>query len=138
MHQERGELYLHLAQYWLKNVEHWLLVVDWSDATRDQSWQLLRASVVVEARSVMLYGQIHPRSKPGNPKVHRMFIRRLSSLMPAGIKVIVMSDAGFHSPWFKLVIEQDWDFVGRLRGRNQVRLRQEGPWLAAREIYKRA
>ena len=138
LHQERAHLYHYLARHWLKNVAHWLVVVDWSDATRDQRWQLLRASVVVEARSITLYEEIHPRSKLGNPKVHRMFVRRLSSIVPIGVKVIVMSDAGFHSPWFKLIKEQGWEFVGRLRGRNQVRLEQSGPWLAAREIYKRA
>jgi len=138
LYQERAALYRHLARYWLKGVTHWLVVVDWSDATHDQRWQLLRASVVVEARSVTLYEEIHPRSKLGNPKVHRMFIRRLSTLVPDGVKVIVMSDAGFHSPWFKLIRKQGWEFVGRLRGRNQVRLGKSEAWLPVRELYTRA
>ncbi len=138
LHQVRAQLYGRLAQYWLKDVERWLVVVDWSDATRDQRWHLLRASVVVEARSVTLYEEVHPRSKLGNPKVHQMFVRRLSTLIPTGIQVIVMTDAGFHSPWFKLIKKQGWAYVGRLRGKNQVRLEKDGAWLAAREIYQRA
>lgn len=136
LHQVRAVLYRHLAQHWLKDVKQWLVVVDWSDVTLDQRWQLLRASVVVESRSITLYEEVHPQSKLGNPKVHRAFLQRIKEMAPSGCRVIVMTDAGFHSPWFKLVEEQGWEFLGRVRGRNRVRLGQDGPWIPAREIYE--
>ena len=45
---ERHELYRYVALRWLKDLSQILIVVDWSDLTKDQRWQLLRASVVVE------------------------------------------------------------------------------------------
>jgi len=48
----RPQLYAALAARWLSGLERILLVVDWSDLTPDQRWQWLRASVVVEGRSV--------------------------------------------------------------------------------------
>lgn len=138
LYQTRAVLYRRLAQYWLKDVKQWLVVVDWSDVTLDQRWQLLRASLVVEGRSITLYEEVHAQAKLGNPKVHRSFLRRIKEMVPAGCQLIVMTDAGFHSPWFKLVEEQGWEFIGRIRGRNRVSLGQDESWIPAREIYGRA
>ena len=138
LHRARGDLYRCLAQQWLKDVTSWLVVVDWSDLTLDQRWQLLRASVVVEGRSITLYEEVHPRKKLGNPRVHRAFLRRLKNIVPNGCRVIVMTDAGFHAPWFKMVKEQGWEFIGRIRGRNRLQLGQDGPWIPARDWYPRA
>ena len=138
LHRARGDLYRCLAQQWLKDVTSWLVVVDWSDLTLDQRWQLLRASVVVEGRSITLYEEVHPRKKLGNPRVHRAFLRRLKNIVPNGCRVIVMTDAGFHAPWFKMVKDQGWEFIGRIRGRNRLQLGRDGPWIPARDWYPRA
>ena len=114
MHREREALYGELSRKWLAGLAQ--VVEDWSDLTRDQRWQWLRASVVVEGRSVTLYEEVHPQRLLANPKVHERFVRRLSAMLPTGLRVIVMTDAGFHTPWFKLM-----QWIGRIRGRNQVR-----------------
>jgi hypothetical protein len=138
LHRARFEVYRRLAQQWLHDVDHWLIVVDWSDVTADQRWQLLRASVVVEGRSVTLYEEVHPQKKLGAPAVHRVFIERLARIVPAGCRVTVMTDAGFHAPWFKLIAEQGWRFLGRIRGKNRLQLGEQGPWIPARDWYRRA
>ena len=138
LHRARGDLYRGLAQQWLKDVASWLVVVDWSDLTLDQRWQLLRASVVVEGRSITLYEEVHPRKTLGAPKVHRAFLQRLGSIVPPGCTLIVMTDAGFHAPWFKMVKDQGWEFIGRIRGRNRLQLGRDGPWIPARDWYPRA
>lgn len=121
-------MYRCLAKCWLKDVPQLLVVVDWSDLTRDQRWQLLRASVVVEGRSVTLYEEVHPQKLLNNPKVHRCFLQRLAQVAPSGCKMIVMTDAGFHASWFKMISEQGWEFVGRVRGRVGLQLKEDGPW----------
>jgi hypothetical protein len=73
-----------------------------------------------------------------NPKVHRCFLQRLAQLTPSGGKMIVMTDAGFHASWFKMVNEQGWEFVGRVRGRNRLQLQEDGPWIPARDLFDRA
>jgi hypothetical protein len=138
LHRSRENLYRSLAQQWLKDVEQWLIVIDWSDLTADQRWQLLRASVVVEGRSVTLYEEVHPQQKLGSPRVHRAFVQHLAGFVPAGNRVIVMTDAGFHVPWFKLIAAQGWQFIGRIRGKNQLQLSAAEPWIAARELYRHA
>jgi hypothetical protein len=138
LHAVRLEVYRCLAQCWLKDVPQLLVVVDWSDLTRDQRWQLLRASVVVEGRSVTLYEEVHPQKLLNNPKVHRCFLQRLAEVVPSGCKMIVMTDAGFHASWFKMVSEQGWEFVGRVRGRVGLQLKEDGPWIAARNLYSDA
>ena len=51
LHQMRAVLYRRFAQYWLKDVKQWLVVVDWSDLTSDQRWLLLRTGAsAVQAR----------------------------------------------------------------------------------------
>lgn len=138
LHRVRTELYRRLAHFWLKDVRHWLIVVDWSDMTVDQRWQLLRGSIVVEGRSVTLYEEVHPRQRLGNPKVQRAFLKRLAGFIPPGAQVIVMTDAGFHAPWFKLVEERGWQFLGRIRGKNRLQLGANEPWIPARDFYRRA
>lgn len=138
LHRERFEVYRRLAQQWLRDVDPWLIVVDWSDVTADQRWQLLRAGVVVEGRSVTLYEEVHPQEKLGAPTVHRAFVQRLAGIVPAGGKVIVMTDAGFHAPWFKLIAAQGWQFIGRIRGKNRLQVGEKAPWIPARDWYRRA
>ncbi len=138
MHQARGAIYRYVAQTWLADLSRILIVVDWSEVTRDQQWHLLRASVVVDGRSITLYEEVHPQSRLAQPDVHRRFLRQLKTILPAGCQPIVMTDAGFHAPWFKMVEAQGWYFIGRLRGRNRVRLKSNGPWIPARDWYRRA
>lgn len=138
LHRSREGLYRSLAHRWLNDVAQWLIVVDWSDVTADQRWQLLRASIVVEGRSVTLYEEVHPQKQLGSPRVHRAFVQHLASLVPAGCRVIVMTDAGFHVPWFKLIGAQGWQFIGRIRGKNQLQLGERSAWMAARDLYRHA
>ncbi len=101
LHKARLDLYGALAHRWLCGLAHVLLVVDWSDLTPDQRWQWLRASVVVNGRSVTLYEEVHAQRLYGNRRVHRQFLARLAKLLPGGCVPIVMTDAGFHSTWLK-------------------------------------
>lgn len=137
LHAVRAELYAALAARWLTGVRQILLVIDWSDLTPDQRWHWLRASVAVEGRSITLYEEVHPQHRLGNPKVHRQFLARVAELLPPGCTPIVMTDAGFHAPWFKAVAAQGWAFIGRIRGRDMVR-EDTGPWMRATALYRQA
>lgn len=138
LQHSRADLYQALARQWLQGVTQILVVVDWSVLTQDQRWHLLRASVVVEGRSVTLYEEVHPQTRFGHPHVHRAFVRQLRRMIPAGCQIIVMTDAGFHAPWFKLIGRQGWAWLGRVRGVNRVRLDVDGLWHPARRLYPRA
>ncbi|CAG9931994.1 hypothetical protein [Candidatus Nitrotoga arctica] len=58
-----------------------LIIIDWSDLTPDRQWQLLRASVAVEGRSITLYEQLYPQSQATSPRVHQAFLTQLATLL---------------------------------------------------------
>lgn len=137
LHGARADIYREVAAQWLAGIDQVLAVVDWSDATTDQRWHLLRASVSVEGRSVTLYEEIHPQRKYGDREVHRRFLARLAKLLPVGCIPIIMTDAGFRSTWFDLVTQRHWQWVGRIRGKDMVSI-AGSPWKRCTEVYPQA
>jgi Transposase DDE domain len=138
LENERIDAYRALAHEWLSGLPQLLIVVDWSSLTADLKWHWLRASVVVEGRSITLYEEVHARQDLAARAVHRQFIKRLATLLPATTRPpIILTDAGFRAPWFRLVAAQGWYWVGRTRNRDFVR-RPHGPWIAAKSLYAQA
>ena len=136
-HLEREciDAYRALAHEWLSGLPQLLIVVDWSSLSNDLKWHWLRASVVVDGRSITLYEEVHPRKHLAARKVHRQFVRRLAALLPATPRPpIVLTDAGFRTPWFRLIAEQGWYWLGRTRNRDFVR-RPDGEWSPAKQLY---
>ena len=125
LHLARGAPYQSAARRWPQGLSPLLAVVGGPGSGKDQRWPLLRASVVVEGRPVTLHGEVHPQKLPGNANVHRRFLQRLSEILPAGVRLVVMADAGFHAPWFKMVVGRGREFAGRIRAltRAATRLR---------------
>ena len=135
LEQECIDAYRALAQEWLSGLPQLLIVVDWSPVTDDMQWHLLRASVVVDGRSITLFEEVHPRKHLAALKVHKQFVKRLATLMPICAQPpIVITDAGFRTTWFRLIAKQGWCWIGRTRNRDFVR-RQDGEWFAAKKLY---
>ena len=138
LEQECIDAYRALAQEWLSGLPQLLIVVDWSPVTDDMQWHLLRASVVVDGRSITLFEEVHPRKHLAALKVHKQFVKRLATLMPICAQPpIVITDAGFRTTWFRLIAKQGWCWIGRTRNRDFVR-RQDGEWFAAKNLYAEA
>lgn len=137
LHDARVGIYRKVAAHWLSGIDNVLVLVDWSDATTDQRWHLLRASVAIEGRSVTLYEEIHPQRLYGNQAVHRRFLARLAELLPVGCLPIIVTDAGFHSTWFDLVTQHHWQWIGRIRGKDMVSI-AGGQWQRCTEVFLKA
>jgi hypothetical protein len=138
LEQERVDAYRALAHEWLSGLPQLLIVVDWSPVTDDMQWHLLRASVVVDGRSITLYEEVHPRAHLTALKVHQKFVKQLAALMPpCQQSPIVITDAGFRTTWFRLIAKQGWCWIGRTRNRDFVR-QQDGEWFAAKKLYANA
>ncbi|CAH1905888.1 hypothetical protein NTGHW29_70028 [Candidatus Nitrotoga sp. HW29] len=60
LHTKISKLYESLVRQCLDRISMPLIIIDWSDLTPDRQWQLLRASVAVEGRSITLYEQLYP------------------------------------------------------------------------------
>ena len=138
LEKERVEAYRALAHEWLSGLPQLLIVADWSPVTDDMQWHLLRASVVVDGRSITIFEEVHPRKHLAALKVHKTFVKRLATLMPVcRQQPIVITDAGFRTTWFRLIAKQGWCWIGRTRNRDFVR-QQDGEWFAAKQLYTKA
>lgn len=113
-----------------------IILVDWSSATVAERYQLLRAAVALKGRSITLYEEVHPLSKYNNPEVHKAFLERLHTVLPAYSKPIVVTDAGFSTPWFKQVLQLGWDYVGRIINKSYYLQENTTEWGSIPELLK--
>ena len=100
------------------------LIVDWSGCCQKE-FHMLRASIVHDGRSITIYNEIHPQENVGNHATHKKFLANLKKLVPYSAKVVVMTDAGFITPWFKAVTKIGWDYIGRLKVSVKYQLDEE-------------
>jgi hypothetical protein len=135
---ERFALYQALARRLVGTRSEPLIVVDWTDLSADRRWQLLRAATPIGGRCLTLYEEVHPLTRFGNPRVHRAFLAQLKALLPAGVKPILVTDAGFRAPWFKSVNRLGWHWIGRIRNRTYVRPQGAATWIGCKHLYRQA
>jgi hypothetical protein len=132
---ERRWIYEALAHRLLKNVSQPVIIVDWSELTNDQAYQLLRASLPLSGRSITLFEEAHPISKLTNRLVHKRFLNTLKEMLPDNCHPIIVTDAGFRTTWFKMVEKLGWDYVGRVRNRTMLKADDETHWRACKTLY---
>lgn len=113
------------------------LIVDWSGCCQKEL-HMLRASLVHDGRSITIYNEIHPQEKVGNPTIHKKFLAHLKKLIPYSTKVVVMTDAGFITPWFKAVTKMGWDYIGRLKVGVKYQLEGDSKWRSTTALNRKA
>jgi len=132
--QASRETFYQTMMPWLMRQPHPLLLIDWSDLHEDCRWQLLRASMPFKGRAVTVLEMVFPESMKGAPCAEKQFLYRLRALLPPGITPILVTDAGFRTPWFRAVARFGWHYVGRLRGRTRIQV-GDGQWFDNRELH---
>lgn len=138
LYQEVRDVYCSFTRLIVGTVRRPVILVDWSDLDPFQRHFLLRASVAMDGRSLSLYEEVHGLATKEKPATHRLFLSRLKNLLPAGCHPIVVSDAGFRTPWFKQVEKLGWDWVGRIRNRHMLRRSDNAPWFDSKQLYPAA
>ena len=58
--------------------------------------------------------------------------------MPKDCQPIIVTDAGFRNPWFKLVLSFQWNYIGRVRHITQCRKKDASEWMAIKSLYGQA
>lgn len=132
---ERIQIYRALSQRILGGRRHIAIIVDWSDLLSDISQHVLRATVVVEGRSIVVYEEIHPTKSYNVASVHRKFMMTLRDVLPACCEPIIITDAGFRSTWFSMLNELDFAWIGRVRNRDMMRQAGHSDWLGCQQLY---
>ena len=135
--RERSAIYAAHARQVLGSHPRPVVLVDWSDINLERD-QLLRASVSVKGRSFTLYEEVHPISDYDSPTVCQSFLKKLRELLPASLKPIIITDAGFRGPWFQSVLAIGWDFIGRVRNRTLYQSEGGETWEPCKTLYAKA
>ena len=85
---------------------------------------------------------VFPDGQQGSPAVEKQFLQRLATLIPEGVKPILVTDAGFRAPWFRAIEARGWYWLGRLRHRTLVKpvhvVDAPGAWVPCRTLYELA
>jgi hypothetical protein len=115
-----------------------VLLVDWSDLDEWRRNQVLRVSLAVEGRALTVYEEVHGRKTAVKPKTHVQFLSRLHAVLPPGCRPIVVTDAGFKTPWFQAVEALGWCWVSRVRDRRYVKLGSESGWVSVNSLHAQA
>jgi hypothetical protein len=113
------------------------IIVDWSHIPNTTHY-VLRAALATEGRSLTIYEEVHPKEKENNAKVHNEFLDKLKELLPRDCCPIIITDAGFHNPWFKKVKALGFDYVGRIRGKKSYRMLGKKDWQCCKDLFKKA
>lgn len=140
LHAEREQVYANMAR-WLLRGERPVIVIDWSDLKADKAWCLLRAAVPVGGRTLPVLDMVFPGTQAGSPMAEQCFLRRLKQLVPASVTPIVVTDAGFRSPWFRAVDALGWYWLGRLRHTTRVKpidACDADDWVPSRALHELA
>lgn len=135
---ERKKIYSTLSHWLLANVPHSVLLVDGSDLTPDRKYQVIRAAVALDGRSITLYEEIHPIATATSDPAHQHFLRALKSILPPGIHPIIVTDSGFRSTWFRRVEAMGWRWLGRVRNRHRVSIDQQRSGFDCKQFYLQA
>ena len=106
---ERVGIYSALTQQLIGSQQRPVIIVDWSDMDECKRHFLLRASVPMEGRSLTLYEEVHTVKSKEKPKVQEQFLKALQKRLPPRCRPILVTDAGFRTPWFKQVEALGWD-----------------------------
>ena len=138
LYTARKSIYKQLSGELLGGSKQPVILIDWSDVDARRKFYLLRAAVAVKGRSLTLYEEVHSVSTKEKPKTHRQFLRNLKEVIPEDCSPIVITDAGFRVPWFRQVLDLEWDYIGRVRNRDMVQMAQNTRWIGAKTLYAQA
>lgn len=115
-----------------------VIAVDWSAVSPGGAFMELRATLtgLGMGRGLTIYQQVYPRAQGNSVRAERALLEALHGVMPEGVKVILVTDAGFRRPWFSQVERMGWSWIGRVRtgmqlSRDGLHWAEAGEWFAA-------
>lgn len=115
---EKDSIYAAICRTIIK-VKAPLIAIDGSKVP-NSPWYILRASLVSSGRGITLYELMYECSEQGDRKLYAKFLDGLEKVIGKKKCPILITDAEFRGPWFKLVLAKNWDFIARIRGKTKV------------------
>lgn len=131
--KDKHQIYKVLAHLLLSSRLTPEIFVDWSTCNT-RAHQVIRASALFDGRSITIYEEIYHETEYNKKPTHKQFLDNLSKVIPSHCKPIVITDAGFRTDWFKMVLNLGWDFIGRIRNRINYYDINSNKWLPCQGI----
>ncbi len=121
LYAEHISVYQTMTELAVGSIQRPVILIDWSDLDGKKDHFLICASLALEGRSIILYEEVHTLKTKEKPKTHRIFLKQLKKMLNVNCIPILVTDAGFRTPWFREVESLGWDWVGRIRNRNMTK-----------------
>jgi hypothetical protein len=134
LHREQVLVYRAIAKRLIAPGSQPVILVDWTAVTTTL-WALV-AAVCFDGRALIIYAETHPISRYLKPEVNAAFLRELALVLPPGCSPVIVADAGFRSPWMKLVASFGWDYVVRARAPAKVRRDKSEAWVEIEDVWR--
>ena len=115
-----------------------VISVDWSDMDDRKSHFLLRAAISVKGRPITLYQEVHTNETKEKSGTHKAFLEILHTMLPKDCQPVIVTDAGYKSPWFREIIALNWLYVGRVRKPHHYSADKGKHWQCISQLYERA
>jgi hypothetical protein len=135
---ERQSLYKVMLSFVVTSGTSPWIHIDWTCINATTNLYVLRASLSMKGRSIVLYEECHPKKNENNHATHKEFLNKLKVLLGPEVKPVIVTDAGFRAPWFAHILKLGWDFVGRLRNKNLICLDNAPAWALSSTYFKQA
>ena len=137
LQQESYSIYQQIAKYTIGKAKRPIILIDWSDLDEHKGHFLLRATLPSHGRGLCVYEEVHDITTKEKPKTHIQFLANLAKVLDKDCRPVIVTDAGFKTPWFRAVLENGWDYVGRVRKPNFYSL-EEQSWQCITNLYTQA
>ena len=137
-HEETMSYYNVMSSYLITEGSRPWIHIDWSCVCSITKLYLLRASLTMSGRSIVIYEESHLKKKENNHATHKAFLNNLKVILPVSVKPVIVTDAGFRAPWFDYIRRMGWEFVGRVRNKNLIRMDSTLIWQLSQSLYEGA
>jgi hypothetical protein len=132
LHRQHEAIYAALAALMLRGQQLVVVLVDITDVRPGTC--ALTASVAMQGRSIPLYALVRSKHSIRKRSTAQAFLQGLRRVLPPAVRPVLVTDAGFESPWFDQVAELGWDYVGRVRNRTKFLL--EDRWVGVHTLHR--
>jgi hypothetical protein len=65
-------------------------------------------------------------------------MQTVRDILPPTCRPVIITDAGFRAPWFKMLNELGYAWIGRIRNRDMVRAHRSQDWRGCKTLYAKA
>jgi hypothetical protein len=129
LHRERFSIAAALAAMVIRRRTRPILLVDTVEVRH--KLVAITAALAYGGRSLPLWSTRVLHYKPKSRDIRR-FLDELVRVLPQGCTPVLITDAGFETPWLREVERHGWDYVARLRG--QVQVFFKGEWIGLKRL----